>query len=571
MKGSFIYRRILCAILILSIVCSFALPSSAAVISGKTGIGMAEWALRAYNEGWKYVYGGSTEGTIDCSGLIRSYCNGRGGGAKALLDASSESGDIKTIPRVHGLGLWCEGHAGVYVGKSEDGTDMVVDARNSRVNVVYSELNSRHWSPWVKWFKIGMISYPTTGWYDFNGSTYYYHNGEFVIGHFTVDGITYDFGKSGALKGKATESTTTTSAATSTTTTKTTTTTQSTTTSTTKTTTTTKATTKTTTTASTTESETKTTATAETQKYKALRYGERSDEVTALQIRLVELGYLGAAPSGYYGTQTEAAVRLFQKAADLKVDGIAGNETQEKLYSKDAPLYGTTTTETTTTTATTVTETTTATTTATSATEITESTDIETEPTQPEVISPTDSIEEIPGWETEYTRLEIGSTGEAVTALQEKLRSKGFYEQPLTSYYGSFTRDAVMRFQLSAGVEATGAADEYTQYLLFNDLTAGNSQSEKEYGEEYYELGGDLYDSLGIESAGGVLEQSQGLLKYSKTAAPEQFISRYGNVGGLSTLGAFSQSEPVTVIYKNGESYELTSEALEELEGSIFN
>ena len=38
-----------------------------------TGAGLAEWALNAYNSGWSYVYGGSTPGAVDCSGLIYSY------------------------------------------------------------------------------------------------------------------------------------------------------------------------------------------------------------------------------------------------------------------------------------------------------------------------------------------------------------------------------------------------------------------------------------------------------------------------------------------------------------------
>ena len=71
-------------------------PVSAEKIKGKTGIGMAEWAFKAYNEGWTYTYGGSKAGNVDCSGLIRSYCNGKGGGAKALLDASSVNGSTSS-------------------------------------------------------------------------------------------------------------------------------------------------------------------------------------------------------------------------------------------------------------------------------------------------------------------------------------------------------------------------------------------------------------------------------------------------------------------------------------------
>ena len=79
---------------------------------------------------------------------------------------------------------------------------MAIDMRNSRVNVVYSAMKTRYYSPWKKWFKISMISYPDTGWFEFRGDTYYYKNGEFVVGKVTIDGKTYDFGKSGALKGE---------------------------------------------------------------------------------------------------------------------------------------------------------------------------------------------------------------------------------------------------------------------------------------------------------------------------------------------------------------------------------
>ena len=176
--------------------------SSAQSGSGKTGIGQAEWAWRAYNEGWDYVWGGSKAGTVDCSGLIRSYV-GCGGGAASLLNASSSSGGIGSIPRIHGLAVWKNGHCGIYVGKDADGNDMVIDARNKRVDVKLNRIGYMNWS---KWFKIKGVSYPSTGWYrySYNGktSTYYYKDGQFVTGKQTIDGITYDFGKNGALKGE---------------------------------------------------------------------------------------------------------------------------------------------------------------------------------------------------------------------------------------------------------------------------------------------------------------------------------------------------------------------------------
>ena len=52
--------------LVASIVAVGTISSSA---SG-TGTGLAEWALNAYYSNWRYVYGGCTPGTVDCSGLI---------------------------------------------------------------------------------------------------------------------------------------------------------------------------------------------------------------------------------------------------------------------------------------------------------------------------------------------------------------------------------------------------------------------------------------------------------------------------------------------------------------------
>ena len=59
---------IILSVLTLSSVCVFGSSFSAGAKG--TGAGLAEWALNAYNSGWSYVYGGSTPGAVDCSGLI---------------------------------------------------------------------------------------------------------------------------------------------------------------------------------------------------------------------------------------------------------------------------------------------------------------------------------------------------------------------------------------------------------------------------------------------------------------------------------------------------------------------
>ncbi len=53
-------------------------------------------------------------------------------------------------------------------------------------------------------------------------------------------------------------------------------------------------------------------------------------EVEQVQIALVGLGY-PIAVDGTYGPRTEAAVRDFQAANQLEVDGIAGPDTQQAL------------------------------------------------------------------------------------------------------------------------------------------------------------------------------------------------------------------------------------------------
>ncbi|MGI6691932.1 MAG: peptidoglycan-binding protein [Christensenellales bacterium] len=62
-----------------------------------------------------------------------------------------------------------------------------------------------------------------------------------------------------------------------------------------------------------------------------IRPGARGDGVEALQTQLKALGLYTGPIDGKYGLGTENAVRAFQGQHRLKVDGIAGKETQAKL------------------------------------------------------------------------------------------------------------------------------------------------------------------------------------------------------------------------------------------------
>ena len=67
-----------------------------------------------------------------------------------------------------------------------------------------------------------------------------------------------------------------------------------------------------------------------------LRKGSKGDEVTQLQERLQELGYLDSKPDGIFGNDTVSAVKAFQRRNGLSADGQAGPLTQERLYAEDA-------------------------------------------------------------------------------------------------------------------------------------------------------------------------------------------------------------------------------------------
>lgn len=64
--------------------------------------------------------------------------------------------------------------------------------------------------------------------------------------------------------------------------------------------------------------------------------GMKNDNVKAMQKKLIELGYLQASATGFYGALTVSAVQYFQKANGLTVDGLAGPATLGKLESSSA-------------------------------------------------------------------------------------------------------------------------------------------------------------------------------------------------------------------------------------------
>ena len=159
------------------------MPASA---EGSSNIGLCAHCFTAYREGWSYVWGASSYGAVDCSGLIWSY-NGVGGIRTDMLAASDEWGYVYNgIPNIHGLGLHHPGHVGVYVGSG-----MAIDAQSPSLGIGYHNAYS---ASWVEWFKIYGVSYPYQGWVRLNGESFYYENGQYLANTSrTLDGVTYTF------------------------------------------------------------------------------------------------------------------------------------------------------------------------------------------------------------------------------------------------------------------------------------------------------------------------------------------------------------------------------------------
>lgn len=68
-----------------------------------------------------------------------------------------------------------------------------------------------------------------------------------------------------------------------------------------------------------------------------LKVGSRGDEVKLLQTQLNQLGFDAGKADGIFGTRTDNAVRAFQKAASVTVDGIVGDNTRKAIEAALTP------------------------------------------------------------------------------------------------------------------------------------------------------------------------------------------------------------------------------------------
>ena len=68
------------------------------------------------------------------------------------------------------------------------------------------------------------------------------------------------------------------------------------------------------------------------------RQGDQGQDVAAIQNQLNAIGYEAGAADGDFGNATADAVRAFQQAKGLEVDGIIGAQTYRILMGRDMPV-----------------------------------------------------------------------------------------------------------------------------------------------------------------------------------------------------------------------------------------
>ncbi|AFY45047.1 peptidoglycan-binding protein [Nostoc sp. PCC 7107] len=169
-----------------------------------------------------------------------------------------------------------------------------------------------------------------------------------------------------------------------------------------------------------TSTSTRTTATQATKRSSSqyLMKGDEGEEVRILQERLRVAGYYYGNSTGIFGPITEESVKRFQDAYKLDVDGIVGPATLSKLPGRGVG-YG--------------------------------------EDTPPKRAADRDN-------------LRMGDRGEAVRVVQEQLIKAGYLQGEPNGYFGSYTSDAVRRFQADNYLAASGIAGPTTRARLYSKV-----------------------------------------------------------------------------------------------------
>ena len=172
--------------------------------------------------------------------------------------------------------------------------------------------------------------------------------------------------------------------------------------------------------------------------------GARGDDVRAVQLQLIDLGYAPGTADGIFGSRTQRAVSAFQQKAGLKADGVVGPKTYAKLEEAAGGSGGSGEGE-------------------------APAPDVTPAPTQAPSGGGSSGGSSSSGT---YRNLKVGSKGEDVSRVQRQLKALGYFNASVTGGYYSVTRSAVRAFQRDHGLSADGVAGRNTQSKLDSLVTA---------------------------------------------------------------------------------------------------
>lgn len=183
-----------------------------------------------------------------------------------------------------------------------------------------------------------------------------------------------------------------------------------------------------------------------------LKIGAKGVEVSELQAALKLLGFYTGTVNGNYGESTAIAVSRFQAAAGLTSDGIVGANTWNRLF---PATPGTNSTSSSTSTNTNRPATTTS------------------KPAKPTTTNPPRNTASKPQTPTkpqstsvDLPILKLGMEGAAVTRLQQRLKSLGFFSSSVTGVFGTSTEAAVKAAQRRFKLEPDGIVGPATWNVL---------------------------------------------------------------------------------------------------------
>lgn len=223
-----------------------------------------------------------------------------------------------------------------------------------------------------------------------------------------------------------------------------------------------------------------------------LQQGSSGPEVTALQQRLQQQGYLGGRITGNFGPATRDAVIGFQKDKGLTPNGVVGSETQAALRGNRVRR-------------------------------------------QAQVVSQRRRNNQQQSYSASSTRrsknisqqddnsgatkqpteniVARGDRGSAVTTIQQRLRAAGVYDGPTNGVFDAATEAAVKQFQQANNLTADGLVGSRTEAVLRGNRARRQGQAVSQRRTNNQQL---AYNTTATKPSRNIVRQE------SSTPAPKQ-------------------------------------------------